>query len=305
VVTEPIIVSYSELDTFRQCPLKHFLGYEMRYTGEKKEGGALDKGSQWHRIMEVHYTCIMEYQLKYGKRARKIPPSMTGEVLEECRRRVNPLLADPRNGDQTDVQELMEWMYDGHVKMWGIDEDWTILGVEHQIITPLRDQRGRRSRYHLKAKMDLLVFVRSLGVRVVVDHKSGANLPTQMDLEIDDQFGLYTWAMNEVGKPVAMSLHNAARTQRNKSPMTLESRMSRTYLNRDKTELRNLALDAYWAARAAHPPARVERARYSSPDPRTCGWKCDFKEPHLIMRKGRDMHEVMTEYGFKIDRTRH
>jgi hypothetical protein len=152
--------------------------------------------------------------------------------------------------------------------------------------------------------MDLIIQKRRDGGRWVVDHKSGGNLPTQMDLEIDDQFGLYTWAMREVGRRVTGSLHNAARTQRNKSPMTLESRMSRTHLNRSEKELTNLALDAYHCARAAYPPKGHE-ARYSSPDPRSCGWKCDIKEPHLLMRQGRPVQEVMVEYGFKINRTRH
>src|SRR5690606_3465456 len=101
------------------------------------------------------------------------------------------------------------------------------------------------------------------------------------------------------------SIHSANRTQRNKSFMPLPTRMSRTFLNRSDKELTNIALDAYHAARAAHPPKSGERARYSSPDPRQCGWKCDAKEAHIAMRKGVGTAQAMRDFGFVIDRTRH
>ena len=301
-MAEPIIVSYSELDTFRQCPLKHHLTYRLRYTKPVKEDSALARGSLWHAVMEEHYKEIKAAQVAHKGR---IPESVWGEVLANAWKRIKPLLYDLTTGEQSPNQNLIEWMYQGHVEKWGIDEQWKILGVEHQIITPLRDEHGKQSRFHLKAKMDLVVLEWQTGAMWVVDHKSGANLPTQMDLEIDDQFGLYTWAMREVGKPVLGSLHNANRTQRNKSFMPLDTRLDRTPLNRGEKELTNLALDAYHAARAAYPDDPRYEARYSSPDPRSCGWKCDVKEPHLLMRSGRPMQEVMMEYGFKIDRTRH
>jgi hypothetical protein len=292
-MTEPIIVSYSELDTYRQCPLKHALGYGQRWTKPVKEGSALSKGSLWHLVMETHYKVIQKWQAVNG--GKRIPKHAHKDVLAEAYTATRPFLSDLQTGEQSDVQALIEWMYDGHVEMWGIDEDWIIKGVEHQIVTPLRDERGNRTRYHLKAKMDLVVVDLSTGGKLwVVDHKSGANLPSQMDLEIDDQFGLYTWAMREVKRPVVGSLHSANRTQRNKSFMPLDTRMSRTYLNRGEVELTSLALDAYRTAWNAHPPKGAMKKVYSAPDPRSCGWKCDFKEPHLLMRRGRNPHEVLT-----------
>lgn len=308
-MVEPIVVSYSELDCYRQCPLKHHITYGQRWTKPVKDGSALDKGSKYHAVMETHYKVIQAaQQANNGKRLGKAQEKM---VLAACWEAIKPMLRDPTSGAQTEVQELIEWMYKGYVANYGVDRQWVIKGVEHQIITPLRDERGRRSRYHLKAKMDLIVLDLDMGSLWVVDHKSGKDLPTSMDLEIDDQFGLYTWAMREVGRPVMGSIHSANRTQRNVGDkngtklMSYEQRMSRTPLNRGSRELDNLALDAYRVARAAHPPKSEQRPVYSSPDPRQCGWKCDVKEPHLAMRTGRRMSEVLTEFGFKIDRTRH
>lgn len=301
----PIIVSYSELDTFRQCPLKHFILYGQRWTKPAKEGSALQKGSLYHAVQEEIFRMIKSYQdLNKGKNPRA-GSEEEAMLYDQIWLKIWPLLKDQQTGEQSDIQGLIEWMIRGWFEKFGLMDQWRILGVEHQIITPLRDERGHRTRYHLKAKIDLIIRDRESGGRWVVDHKSGANLPTDMDLEIDDQFGLYTWAMNEVGKPVTGTIHAANRTQRNKGPMALDTRMKLTYLNRDKVELTNLALDAYYVARAAHPPKSGERTRYSSPDPRQCGWKCDLKEPHLLMRRGRKPAEVLTEYGYKIDRTRH
>lgn len=303
---EPIIVSYSELDTYRQCPLKHHILYGQRWTKPAKEGSALHKGSLYHTIMEEHYRTIKEYQDAHKGRNPKEGSQAEADLLDLCKRRVWPhLWNDVAGRFHDDVAELIAWMYEGHIKNYGTMPEWRIMAVEHQIVTPLRDERGRRTRYHLKAKLDLIVKIRTTGGLWVVDHKSGGNLPTQMELDIDDQFGLYTWAMREVGKPVLGSLHAANRTQRNKSPMTMDQRMSLTYLNRDETELTNIALDAYRVAWNAHPPKNAGPKGYSSPDPRQCGWKCDLKEPHLLMRRGRKPAEVLTEYGFRIDRTRH
>lgn len=302
---EPIIVSYSELDTFRQCPLKHAILYGQRWTKPPKPDSALAKGSLYHKVQEEIFRQIKAYQDAHNGRNPKEGSADARKLMAKIWEAINPMLWDPQSGEQTEVQNLIEWMIKGWFDHYGLMDDWRIKAVEHQIITPLPDERGRNSRYHLKAKLDLVVRIRSNGGLWVVDHKSGANLPTQMDLEIDDQFGLYTWSMRKVGKPVIGSLHAANRTQRNKSPMALADRMSLTYLNRPEIELDNIAIDAYRVARAAHPPKGRETIPYSSPDPRQCGWKCDLKEPHLIMRRGRKMSEVLTEYGYKIDRTRH
>lgn len=300
---EPIIVSYSELDTFRQCPLKHFLAYDLRYKKPPTADGALAKGSLYHLVMEEHYNLIKDLQ---GEHTRKDLRKNEQTYLDAIRKQVVKRLYDHRTGEYiSPIHELIEWMYDGYVEAYGLDLQWKILAVEHQIVTPLRDGNGRRSRYHLKAKIDLIVQDLEIGGLWVVDHKSGANLPTQMDLDIDDQFGLYQWAMNEMGKKVRGSIHNANRTQRNKSHMPLDTRLSRTYLNRSDKELVNLAFDAYQVARAAWPPKSQPRIAYSSPDPRQCGWKCDFKEAHLAMRKGLPMQGVMRDFGFVIDKTRH
>ena len=150
----------------------------------------------------------------------------------------------------------------------------------------------------------------------IVDHKSGKDLPNQKALEIDDQFGLYTWLAKARGWDVLGTIHDAARTTRNKGDypdagpgtkaQTLDQRMLRTPLNRGETELVNIATDA-WAVAMHLTVGRTEGLpMYSSPDPQTCSWKCDLKEPHLIARAtGRSIQSVLQEYGFEQNFDRH
>lgn len=306
-MTEPIILSYSELDTYRQCPLKHQWSYVERWRRPTSPDGALAKGSLFHLVMETHYLVLQKHD-------RKTEASIQA-ALAESRAANQVHLYDQKTGAQSDTQALIEWMFEGYLAKWGADADWDIIEVEQFFQLPLLDPQGNPTRYELKGKIDLVVRDRGTGHLWVIDHKSGANLPSTMDLEIDDQFGLYSWAMKQLGTPVLGAIHNAARTTRNTAdfpdytgklqPQTLEQRHLRTFLNRSEQELHNIAIDAWAVAANAYPEPGQEKPLYSSPDPRNCGWKCDFKEIHLMARKGRDPKAALTEGGFEQNFTRH
>lgn len=305
-MAEIVVVSYSELDAYRQCPLKHELGYKLRYRKETTSD-ALNRGKLWHAVIEAHYKAIKIWW-DGGK------DMSVSFVLEVARQDVNKIL-DKARDEKNEQADLVQWMYEGYVEKYGIDERWRPLALEFAFQLPLPNEKGRPSRYHMKGKIDAIMRDMETGRLWVWDHKSGANLPSQMDLEIDDQFGGYTWAMRQLGHKVIGSMHNANRTTRNladfpdyegkSKPQTLEQRHSRTYLNRGDIELDAIALDAYNVARNAYPPKSMQLPLYSSPDPRQCGWKCDFKEAHLGMRTGIPAKEALEDRGFIQDFTRH
>lgn len=305
------IVSYSELSAFRDCPLKHYLAYILRYTKPPKPDSALSRGSLWHLVMQEHYKVIRAEQMLWPH--QRIPKDREESLLAEILELIKWIWKPKDGEEQTETQSLIEWMYKGYVDRYGADLHWRIVGIEQKLMHTLPGDGP----YVLKAAIDLIVFDYETSALWVIDHKSCGNLPNQMDLDIDDQFGLYSWLLRAVGKPVLGTIHSAARTTRNQAdfphyvgkskPQTLDQRFKRTFLNRTDQELDNLALDAYNAARAAHPMVELgERpAYYSAPDPRSCGWKCDFKEAHLTIRKGRRMENALSEYGFVINKTRH
>lgn len=308
VVGDPVapVVSYSELDTYRQCPLKHFLAYNQRWTKPKTEDSPLSKGTAWHALMEDHYRLLQSHQVTYGFPLQQDAQERFVVEAREFAVKMGHFGGAVR--EQTELQSLLEWMYDGYLVKYGADPEWQVLAVEVKLQDFLPN-----TGILLKGRLDLVV--RDLRGKVwVVDHKSGANLPTMFDLQLDDQFGLYSWLFRERGVPVQGSIHNAARTTRNladhpdydgkSKPQTLEQRMLRSALNRSDTELTNIALDAASVARLLH-PTEGETPLYSSPDPRQCSWKCDFSEVHLLARTGRSLPDVLPEYGFEQDFTRH
>lgn len=305
------VVSYSELDTFRQCPLKHFLGYKQRWTKEKGEESALTRGTYWHNVMEAHGKVLQKHQQNPEERPS---PAYERRILAQAEEKVEELLFDrfgnPLNGNS----ELINWMYEGHVQQYGLDREFTTVGIELAFQVPLPWPDGRPSHYHLKGKIDRLV-KDAYGDLYVVDEKSCKDLPKDFEMQIDDQFGLYWWGLGQLGFKVAGAIYAAARTTRNvadfpdyegkSKPQTLDQRFQRYYLHRTDKELRALADDAFAAARNAYPPKGMQLPLYSAPDVRQCGWKCDFKEAHLMLRQGFDVKYVMESEGFHQDFTRH
>lgn len=318
--TSKVIVSYSELSAFRQCPLLHEIQYVQRWTKPVEEGRALDKGIRWHNVMERHWKIIKEWDDAHksgpGATPRRRTDAQDRALLKKLRDAILPTLYDTDSGAQSDTESLVQWMYEGWLEAYGTDRDvFRPLAIEHPMEVPLLDAFGNPSRYHIKARLDLIGLDLENGVRRVVDHKSGANLPDKESLEINDQFALYVWMLRQAGKRVAGSHHWGARTTRNQAdfpgysgkakPQTMEQRFRRTPVEREDVELTNIALDAYNAARAAYPDDETYRPTYSSPDPRQCGWKCDIMHVHLAARKGYPMQRALLDAGFHVDRTRH
>lgn len=278
-----IEVTYSELNTYRDCPLKHQWRYQQGWHKPPQEGSALSRGTLWHEVMELHYEMI--------RRGATDVDRIRDYVLTK-------LLIDPDSGKQTEQQELVEWMYQGHLEAYGIDPEWEILQVEAAGRVALPGSR----KYHLRFKTDLLVRERSNGLLWLVDHKTAGQFQSDDEIDIDDQFGLYTWAARRMGVPVHGFIRSQVRTRRNKGPMTLEQRLRRQRTYRTDIECDHIARDALAAAKAAH---GASVPVYSSPDPRTCTWKCEFMQAHIMYRKGMDPQTTLADMGFEKSDRRH
>ena len=280
-----IVVTYSEMDTFRQCPLKHRWSYGERWTKTPKVGSALAKGTLWHNVLETHYEQI--------RRGETDPDALRGFALQQH-------LTDPDSGGQDDDQVLIEWMYEGYLDHYGLDPEWEILSTESAGQVPLPHESGR---YYLRFKIDMLVRHRATGKIWLVDHKSARDFTRQAEIDIDDQFGLYTWALRELGIPVFGFIRSDTRTQRNKGAMTADQRFRRVSTYRTDVELHNIAVDAALTAdRAWGDPQEVP---HSSPAPDRCTWRCDFLETHLLVRKGIDAETALRDFGFHQSEKKH
>lgn len=307
-----IVVSFSELDSFKQCPHKHELAYFERWSRPKDETSAAGRGTIWHKLMDTHYSALKDDPTCD-------PRPFVMQAIQEFR----------RAGKDADTMDLLAWMYEGYVEMWGFDHNWEILRVEHKVVVPLRFPNGRLSRFDLKMIIDLIVRDRSTRRVWLVDHKSHAYLPKDKELDLDDQFGLYTWGLRQLGHDVFGSVYNTARTQRNKGdkpeevaawdakkaggakltskrpePQPLDARFDRHLMARTEPELETLAQEALSTARTAYGPHNFKE-RHTNTD--TCKWRCDFSEACLFGRKVGPQRErvFLGDLGFRQDFTRH
>lgn len=307
------IITHSEIEAYRQCPLKWKLAYQERW--KKPTHGddhPLTKGILWHDVMDIHYTAL-----------KNIQDGVWGEQqgLDDASRRIATLLWDQQTGTQSELQALVWWMYQGHLEKYGNDPQWEILTVEQKFQARLRDPQGRDTRYVLKGKLDLVIRDRKTQKIWIVDHKSGSALPDAMELDLADQFGVYAWLLGEAGIEVIGVIHSANRTHQNlgdkpenqdengnplkstQKKQDIDQRVRRTLLNRGKREVQSIARD-FWAVTVNAYPEYAgldPLPLYSSPDPRSCGWKCDFLDAHLMARKGRNIQSVLEEQGFTQD----
>ena len=265
-------VSYSELSTYRQCPHKHQLAYIERW--DKEEAAVpLTRGRIFHEMLAAHYEA-----LKLGELERVGVDVVLSDVEDE------------------ELADLLSWMYDGYIDHYFFDAQWGILEVEKKEEIWLPTEDGRRSTYRLKMIIDLLV-ADEQGRIWLVDHKTNADFPNELGLDLDDQFSLYAWGLTQLGYNVHGVIYNCIRTRRNKGPMALDDRFRRVMMYRTPEQLRNTAIDAWRTTRRMRSAEWAERTTNSD----TCQWRCSYTEACLWGRKGGDEREFLTSAGFVPD----
>jgi hypothetical protein len=269
-------VSYSELSDFRQCAHKHDLGYVQKWT-PAEVSAALNKGRLWHEVMEAHY--------------RMGPGGIDSLAIAT--------LLHPEDGEQSEVQSLVEWMYEGFCERYGQDEEWEVLEVEKrdEINLPIPGGK-RRSPIKLVIKIDQLRRHIATGKDWLWDFKTGSRFPGELGLDLDDQFTLYQWGYEQLGYEIEGIVYDFARTQRNKGFMELDTRFVRIPIFRTPEQLENTAYDAWRTARRMSHLTQGVSDRAT--DSRRCVERCSFTEPCLAGRKGLDEQEFMRSLGYTI-----
>lgn len=201
--------------------------------------------------------------------------------------------------------ELLEWMYEGYWDRYELDSNWKVLAVEYAGIVPLFGEGGAKTRFRLKAKIDLVV-EDERGRLWLVDHKTHATLPKDKDLDLDDQFGLYAHVLRQMGRPVFGIIYNTARTKKNiVKTQTLAERFDRYYMTRTDTELDTIAREALATVRTAYNKQANLGERHTNTD--TCRWRCPYTEACLMGRKTDDARErgFLRDIGFTQEHERH
>jgi hypothetical protein len=276
------VVSYSEIDTYRQCALKHQLSYMERWRKTGEEAEPLVRGTLFHSVMEKHYGWLKGVQ----------DGIYEDDAVEDLFLAVAPLLYEEGTGAQSDRQALVEWIYRGYVDLYQTDPDWDIIGIEVPVEFPMYNRHGEESRIVLKGTTDLLVRDRSAGGGLwIVDHKTCRNLPKQKDFDMEDQTGIYTFLMKQNGMDIRGAIYNHCRTEKLKTrEMDHTERFKRTLTVRSDQELFRLVAEAEEQiseayGRELHVGTPDVRDAPRTPDGERCGWKCGYTEACLAGRK--------------------
>lgn len=335
----PHIVSHSEAEAAARCSLQHQLGYRERWSRPFNPGSAAGRGIAWHEVMEAHYRVIQSAQLAQEAAGRPWWTFDQTAALGIARTVVDGII-DRFEAIDEELGGLLAWMYAGYVQQWGADPDWRILEVERAGVVPLAPPGASLvpsvigpfprlgsaiTDFHFKYRIDLLV--EENGRIWLVDHKSVANFPSQMDLDFDSQVDRYTWALQLEGFPVYGAIFSQARRKMLKRAQTLDERHRRPRTHRTPRELNVIAEDLFETIYARYDQqSRVEWNRSATPghagqvvvpttvppadSPRStssrhCSFLCDFTEACLAGRKGADSRQYLVEEGFRQNFDRH
>lgn len=293
--TPTLTCSHSELDTYRQCRLKHQLTYIERWRTDE-EAEALTRGTLFHSVMEEHYRMIQLCQM-----------TVTAPDAAALYAAVGHLLYDRETGQQTERQALVEWIYKGYVDLYGIDRNWKIRAVEMPMDEPLVGRDGLSTEYRLAGTVDLLVEDWSIdGGLWLVDHKTCKNLPRQKDFDMEDQTGIYAYLLSRQGYDIRGAIYNHCRTMQLKREMTPEDRFLRHRTVRTIQELETMAVEAMELMQEAYENhgRRAQGGVYDaprSPDGERCGWKCNLTEACLVGRKSgpERTRQFLKDVGFE------
>lgn len=306
-----VTVSNSEVETYRQCRLKHQLQYIERWRSDD-EREALARGTLFHSVMEAHYKAVQILQKNHGLRWYK-------EIEEDVARAdlyiaISPLLFDQATGDQTDRQVLVDWIYQGYVQHWELDPNWEIVAVEYPLDDLLYYPDGTPSNFRLAGTVDLIIRDKSAaGGLWVVDHKTCKDLPKK-DFDLEDQTAIYTLLLKKAGWDIRGAIYNHCRTYKLKTrDMGFDERFKRSRTVRGNQELETCAFEVLDLMEEAY--GRDLRATGTdfgmkdaprSPNGDTCGWKCDMTEACIAGRKGGPdrTRQFLQDIGFTIHETK-
>jgi len=309
---EPLVVSWSEINSYRTCPHKHMLEYKMRWSKKNNLNTALGKGTLFHAVVEQYYLGRME-----------------GKPLAECVKAAHHVLdsVPVQSDSDEEAVAIVRWMFEGYHERYYGDSLWNIRAVEHKFRVPLPTLFEGQREIILKGSIDLIVRDEKNRL-LVLDHKTCSTLPKEQDYALSDQFSLYLWALRELGNPSFMAVHNAVKTKMNKGDIpgeierwevrkeageragvrpkmqSPEERFSRTYMDRMPSELDTIAREATATVLKAY---GLDNRHERTPKEDTCKYMCSFTEACLRGRKYGDQEELsnLAELGFAQNFTRH
>ena len=276
---DPIVVSNSSIQVFKDCRRKFWLSYYRRLKPrEEKMSGALALGSRIHRALELYYA---EVALK-----REVDDSRLMEIWAELIADDRMILeAEGRYTDDFDNEaELGRIMLEGYLE-WlqseGIDSSLEIVSQEETLSQPMLD-----GQVLLVGKIDQRVRRKADGTRFIRDFKTSANFSDLMKTaQMNEQFLLYMvlealqrGETDRVEGAIITALKKVKRTANARPPFyeQVEVQHNIFTLRNFYKRLHGTLTDIVEMWRALEEGADPMVVAYPHPT-RDCSWKCQFQ----------------------------
>jgi len=173
-------LSYSQIDTFRTCPLHYKLKYILKVP--EPPSGALSLGTSVHECMKDFYGEVM--------RGRRGTEKLMLGLLE--RNWVNAGYVS--RGHEKKAKERAREYLVGYLKE-GFDRKKLPAAVERSFVVPLSGKQERRLK--IGGRFDRVDILSDGGIEII-DYKTGEKVPTQREAERDLQLSIYALAATEI-----------------------------------------------------------------------------------------------------------
>src|SRR5699024_8181263 len=105
-------------------PTKTPVGVQRTLEEAPAPGSPLRRGSLWHDVLEVHYLRLMK--LWEDKRINVNTNPHDDELIREVVTEARARLFNQDSGEYvSEDAELIDWMYEGYVELYGLEPEWT------------------------------------------------------------------------------------------------------------------------------------------------------------------------------------
>lgn len=258
--------SYSEIDTFNACPMRHHLKYRERLVPEVvpsslRIGRAYHKGVEAGMVAGTAPGVAVRPGHEVADRVAAATAAAIHRADEDCDTQLRAIEAAGMTGrltpDAVDaalitaVEERadLRWMLQHYFEVCADDFDALVpLAIERKYLVPVPRIDGRGGALHQKGVIDLAFFDRHLGDIVVHDHKTigdGNLRDVERRAELDPQMAGYVQAIRQLQKggdlvPIAPGIVSAedirnAKTGRVVYSVIRRARPQAPHVNEDGT----------------------------------------------------------------------
>jgi len=300
--------SNSEIQTFKRCLLKWYMGYYLRYTPRfQSPVGARAIGDRLHRALRWHYHPDLTQRRDVRDALEQIIKIDTHALTEHHAPDIVPLSLETKFRQEADLERVMVAGYVEWLAETGADAEFIVTGAEEYVEVPLELPDGTVVR--LVGRLDARMRRIGDGALLFMDHKSvgGFDGPTRV-LTLNEQMKTYLvieTLLNHdpdvrVDGAIFNMLRRSKRTPTARPPfyMRVEVRHNVVSIGNFTRQLQTVITRIEEVRRALDEGTHFRQVIYPTPA-QDCTWSCDFLPLDTLIDDGSHW-EAMAQTFFQV-----